>query len=78
MKRYCLINSISGILSVELMMRYCPDNIGKDTIRRVSVQLFCAPPHSGNCFWNYMHPAYIESSLFSIVSPVNKGKRHLL
>ena len=36
MKRYCLINSISGILSVELMMRYCPDNIGKDTIRRVS------------------------------------------
>ena len=35
MKRYCLINSISGILSVELMMRYCPDNIGKD-IRRVS------------------------------------------
>ena len=36
MKRYCLINSISGILSVELMMIYCPDNIGKDTIRRVS------------------------------------------
>ena len=36
MKRYCLINSISGILSVELMMTYCPDFIVRDTIRRVS------------------------------------------
>ena len=36
MKRHCLINSISGILSLELMMRYCPDNIGRDTISRVS------------------------------------------
>ncbi|KAI0225669.1 hypothetical protein LSAT2_023536 [Lamellibrachia satsuma] len=27
LKRYCLINGISGILSVELTMRYCPDNI---------------------------------------------------
>ena len=35
LKRYCLINSISGILSVELMMRYCQDNIGRYTIREM-------------------------------------------
>ena len=69
-------------------MRYCPDNIGRDTISR-DANLYdayiaklllrvtplhyllgqgtyhascnsCAPPHSGNCFWNYMPPAYIE------------------
>ena len=34
LKRYFLINSISGILSMELMTRYCPGNIGRDTIRR--------------------------------------------
>ena len=60
-------------------MIYCPDNIGRYTIREMItymnrtfrgcatgsaniqrlVQLFCAPPLSGHCFWNYMHSGYM-------------------